>query len=341
MEALDSSSSSSDEDRGESTELDRGRNIVSKGNSKGTTRAADVELSSSENEEEDNDEELDHKNPRLINSQKVFEIKNETFTIISPRISPRTKELNDRYKSITNMMSNWKDLGDMDSSDGEEKIDIPKETERKGTADFPRDERSATEAEVNLGEISLDFWKNLSIPRPPSPPTAPLLQSDKALNDTSDQVPMDGISDYAGTFDKESQNVSLVVSKLPEAIVLEQRKKMDKVAHLEREKAIQLMKKREADILWRENCARERILQNELESKQRVQNELKKLNIESNEREEFLNRQFRRAKEDLEAHLAKKQAQLDEIHGSLSVGNEVCIFCNYYVYIDIHVTLYI
>lgn len=245
-------------------------------------------------------------------------------------LTPRTKEvagMNDRFNSLARMLSSVDDAEDDEVDESAILEDLLPRPIIKNDISQDSDDKNDIESDMEIIDdtsvINLEFWNSLSVPKPPSPSMSPSLILEDALISTAASTNVGSGTAYDEEFLKESANLSLSVSKVPKEVLIEQQKRIDEESISTRQKNIEIMKRRDTDILWREHLARERILQKEAQTKIQNEYDLKKLHQEANEREEFLNRQFRKAKEDLEEFVKTQQAQLVEVHGKLEEGNEV------------------
>lgn len=157
------------------------------------------------------------------------------------------------------------------------------------------------------------FWSKLSegIPPPPIQYSLPI----EDIYAPPEPPP------YEEEFKEETETVGINIHRVPESVVQTQRKKMETVMLQERRKVIDSVKSKEIDILWREHLARLRVENLEKESKLRIENEKAKFVTSASEKEKLLSRNFRRAREELEASLKRQEGVIRERYGRIQIGD--------------------
>jgi hypothetical protein len=153
--------------------------------------------------------------------------------------------------------------------------------------------------------ILIDFWENRDIP-----------SADLTEIDISVRLP-DSVKAYNEEFVENSKELSLNISKLPEDIIYKQREAMEESLIYEKYKITQEIKKKEADVVWREHLARERLKVIEFDSALRLRKEKEKFTENVLEKEKYMGDVFRRAKFTLEKDLMAKQGTIKEKYGEL------------------------
>lgn len=123
-------------------------------------------------------------------------------------------------------------------------------------------------------------------------------------------------------FTMQSKSVSLVISKLPEEVILKKKKQLDAEVVAEKRRDAQDNIKSQANLLYLENEARERVHRLQEKASDKVRKEKEAMVAEMFSREAAIGREFRRAREVLESDLKKEQAFLMEKHGTLLSGEQ-------------------
>ena len=154
------------------------------------------------------------------------------------------------------------------------------------------------------------FWDDAEIP-PPPPAAMPHLA-------ISSQETLD----YRLAFTDEAKSLGLQVSKVPQEAIDQQRKQLEETLFKEQVLQMTAAKKREADVVFREHLARERIKKLEAESTERLRIEKEKLSEAMSIREVRLGESFRVAKENLESDIKAQGALIKEKYGDLNLEHE-------------------
>jgi hypothetical protein len=185
---------------------------------------------------------------------------------------------------------------------------------------------AAVEQERTLDEILLDLknedaelmqlWADENIPPAPQ------------MVDTSDEKvgyvpgPPPEVKNYMTRFQNVADAQGVEISRVPEEVVERHEEDMERFVRKEQMEELGRMKRIEADLLWRENEARRRVLVAEEKAKEDIRN-FRMQNIDqSAARERNLYRQFRRAKQDLEEGLSDQKAVLRERYGEVTSSIE-------------------
>lgn len=170
---------------------------------------------------------------------------------------------------------------------------------------------------VALEDVELtDFFKNLSVAKPNAvdsiddfAPTA-IMPAEPTVMDIS-------------SFEDGSKTLSLTVSKVPDDVVEDYNEKVKAALAAERQKIVDELKNHEADIIWREHAAQERIRLMESAARHRTVVEKQKIAKEKLRKEKEIGQQFRRVREKLDAGIKKQHAAVKETYGHLQFHQEV------------------
>lgn len=159
-------------------------------------------------------------------------------------------------------------------------------------------------------EVS-NFWLDASVPSPDITafPEDVILQIDT--------------NDYEPYFERESEPIGLTIKSVPESVITEKRNELEAALFAEKVAMVNDLKSKEVDVMWREHLARVRVMKMEEEAKERLNLEKEKLSQTLIERERQLGREFRRAREDLEAAVQKQNAIVRERFGEVIMNQEV------------------
>eukprot|EP01041_Mallomonas_annulata_P000103 gene103-145_t len=121
---------------------------------------------------------------------------------------------------------------------------------------------------------------------------------------------------------EELDNIALAISRVPEEVMMGQKRAMDQEFLKERKSMVEMLKRKEADILWREHLARQRVDKMEQEARHRIEQEKIKMSESFFEKEASIGRDFRRAREELENRLTQQKASIREKYGDLTVTSK-------------------
>jgi hypothetical protein len=113
-------------------------------------------------------------------------------------------------------------------------------------------------------------------------------------------------------FNGAAEPVSLVVSRIPEEVIHQQRLQAEELISHEKEKHQNIIKNKEYELILLENNAKERLY-----------NEKEKLIDSIIRRERSIGREFRRAREILEASIRRQSAVVREKYGEQITHHEV------------------
>jgi hypothetical protein len=180
---------------------------------------------------------------------------------------------------------------------------------------FRKENSTADEAQVLL-----DFWKDEAMPTPQVDTTLPKLEDLRQPDEASIDEQLK--RDYLRDFGVEANSVSLTVSKIPEDVLRAKKKELDDRILKNKVADAEDMVRKQADLLWKEDDARGRLLKLQKESLDKVRAERELSFKEMQEREAALGREFRRAREALEYQLKQQQSSLREKFGDLKLGEQ-------------------
>lgn len=128
------------------------------------------------------------------------------------------------------------------------------------------------------------------------------------------------IPTYESDFDKECKSISLIVNKIPIDVIKKEKNDLNLIISQEKVRnALELLNK-ENDIIWRENLARQRILQIEKNSKKKLNDENILNILEGEKKEKKIGRDFRRARENLEAGVRRQLVSIRERFGDILIA---------------------
>lgn len=129
-------------------------------------------------------------------------------------------------------------------------------------------------------------------------------------------------SAYVDEFVTESKNVSVVISKVSEEVIRKKKEELEAEVVAEKRRDIEDNVKQQANLLYLENEARQRVQRLQDQMLVKVKKEKENMVSELFSREAAIGREFRRAREVLEQDLKKEQALLMEKHGQLLSGEQ-------------------
>ena len=138
----------------------------------------------------------------------------------------------------------------------------------KAKSQSPR-ERSPEEILTDLkneDEGLLNLWQDDTIPPPPF-----------AVDGTNEALgyvvgPPIVADSYVSEFKEAAESVGIEISRIPEEVVLKHEEAMDEAVRREQMQAVEMMKRNEADLLWRENEARARVIESERRARENIDN---------------------------------------------------------------------
>jgi len=186
----------------------------------------------------------------------------------------------------------------------------------ENTADFKIDEPGAPS--IELEDISLgQVWTDLDIPEPIDPSdNLPILSL------LSEREEFNGVM-TADVFNEDSQQLSVTVSRIPEAVVAAKQAEIERLAQEERLKMLQKLRDREKDIDYRETAAKDAVQSKEQEARKRLDAEKSKVAALALKKEKTLAQDFRKMREELEGGIKRQQGAVKEHFGKLLVHQEV------------------
>eukprot|EP00607_Mallomonas_marina_P001244 CAMPEP_0182436446 /NCGR_PEP_ID=MMETSP1167-20130531/81651_1 /TAXON_ID=2988 /ORGANISM="Mallomonas Sp, Strain CCMP3275" /LENGTH=394 /DNA_ID=CAMNT_0024628635 /DNA_START=66 /DNA_END=1246 /DNA_ORIENTATION=- len=198
----------------------------------------------------------------------------------------------------------------------------PKAEEVPGAPDTVAEGPQNEDAPIEVDEsIFLDFLNDSTLPPPPD---IPLYEYDGTVPDSLPEATEVNISEEKKMdfHEEEFDNIALAINRIPEEALETQKSTMEAEFLRERRRMVEVMKKKESDIIWREHQARLRIDKMEADAKKRIQYEKVKLAESFVKRERAMGREFRRVREDLEDKLKKQKAVIKETYGDLLVNSK-------------------
>jgi hypothetical protein len=180
----------------------------------------------------------------------------------------------------------------------------------------------AQAASMELEDITLvQLWANNELPEVPdrsaNAPTLALVSDREALRSDMN----------AELFTEDAKPLKVTVSRIPEAVVSERKAEMERLAQEERLIMLDKLRKREEDIDFRENTAREKLRVKEQEARKRLDAEKQKAASLALRKQKNLAQDFRKMREQLEEGVKKQQGAIKENFGKLLVHEEVR--CNF------------
>ncbi len=186
----------------------------------------------------------------------------------------------------------------------------------ENTADFKIDEPGAPS--IELEDISLgQVWTDQDIPEPIDPSdNLPILSL------LSEREEFNGVM-TADVFNEDSQQLSVTVSRIPEAVVAAKQAEIERLAQEERLKMLQKLRDREKDIDYRETAAKDSVQSKEQEARKRLDAEKSKVAALALKKEKTLAQDFRKMREELEGGIKRQQGAVKEHFGKLLVHQEV------------------
>jgi hypothetical protein len=138
-------------------------------------------------------------------------------------------------------------------------------------------------------------------------------------------LPLDD-ADVESQFSIGVDDIKIQINKIPEEVVTEKKQAVEKAMLDQHRKTLDDVKKLKIDTVWRENLARKRIEEMEKEARDRLNSERKKMMELAMRKETAIGREFRKAREELEAGIQRQQAAVKENFGKILIYNDVSIF---------------
>ena len=167
---------------------------------------------------------------------------------------------------------------------------------------------SVEEEDASLG----NFWKSIQ----PPPPPLDLALSAAAVAAAAVVTEFDFDRDFAVA----AEQVSVSISKVPDQVLQHEKSRLEARLFEQRELALDAIRTRESDLVWREVLARQRVESLEEAARVKVATEREKAEATFLEREKLLGRDFRRAREELELEIKRRNCALVEEFGHLGGG---------------------
>lgn len=202
-----------------------------------------------------------------------------------------------------------------------------REPPRYSLADVPPSSMTASDSDVFLSFLNDD-----SLPIPPVPTSValgvpPLPEAaafESAAEDVEQVTKARSINkDYVKEFDDAATKSSLTISKVPKEALLKKQRELDQTIIQDTRRLAKTSIKREADLLWRENAARERVIKMQSDTLAEIGAERARVLDELEQRETDVGMEFRRTRELLEEELEAKKAVIKERFGELSRDDKV------------------
>eukprot|EP01038_Epipyxis_sp_PR26KG_P005003 gene5003-6988_t len=123
-------------------------------------------------------------------------------------------------------------------------------------------------------------------------------------------------------FMNESRPLGLTVAKIPESVVRSEQERAELQNLEQQRKIIETIKRKEADVIWREHIGRERVMKLESEVKAKSEIERQKISEDWLDRELRLGEEFRKVREKLEDGIRQQQAAISESYGQVLIHEE-------------------
>lgn len=271
---------------------------------------------------------------------------------VDPEYSPRMDDIERKFKQLNRMVSSaeYDDLDDDHDNHSAKAIDdIEKGSDGSASVLFNPKRLDSEESvgnqqlvgsvtnEISINDtddIDFEIWENTDIPKPPTlsdMPTFEGLPFDLERGESHDAMAasagveeykqnrlVSSIPPYAQKFQQDADPVKMVISKIPEELLKSQHAQMENAAAKRRLDILNATKKRERGLLQREHLARARVEQMENDAQERLRQEGERRRLLEREREVDMGLKFRQAREEMEAHLAKKDSQLREVFGEVT-----------------------
>jgi hypothetical protein len=180
-------------------------------------------------------------------------------------------------------------------------------------------------------DIDFEIWESTDIPKPPKLADMPTLEdmsldiesgesgtASAGVEEAKQNRLLSSLPPYVQNFEQAADPVKMVISKIPEELVKAQHAEMESAAAKRRLDILNATKKRERGLLQREHLARARVEQMEADAQERLRREAERNRLLEREREVDMGIKFRQAREEIEAHLERKDAQLREVFGEVT-----------------------
>ena len=186
----------------------------------------------------------------------------------------------------------------------------------------------------NENEELMAFWDDGTMPIPPI--YCPVVASSSDGEETEiDADERDGrrerlsittafypppVPSFETNFEEESRSVTLLINRVPKELIMKQKQMMEVEIQEEKERNAVEFQRKESDIIWREHLARQRIIQVENSTRTRLNSEREKSLLAVDEKEKKIGRDFRRARENLEAGVKRQLISIQERFGEILIA---------------------
>lgn len=233
----------------------------------------------------------------------------------SPRTSPRATSAGERWGKLRKVVLSEGGTSILNSSvsdlrrpatAGEES---PRAQESPRLSNFRTLNAQLESEDMKLNEIwgASDFVK-------------PFILSSSQKPDVS--LPSDEM-DVGSQFSIGVDDIKIQINKIPEEVVTKKKEAVEKAMLDQHRKTLDDVKKMKIDTVWRENLARKRIEEMEKDARDRLNAERKKMMELAIRKETAIGREFRKAREELEAGIQRQQGAVKEHFGKILIYNEV------------------
>ena len=128
------------------------------------------------------------------------------------------------------------------------------------------------------------------------------------------------VPSFETNFEEESRSVTLLINRVPKELIMKQKQMMEVEIQEEKERNAVEFQRKESDIIWREHLARQRIIQVENSTRTRLNSEREKSLLAVDEKEKKIGRDFRRARENLEAGVKRQLISIQERFGEILIA---------------------
>jgi hypothetical protein len=118
-------------------------------------------------------------------------------------------------------------------------------------------------------------------------------------------------------------DIQIAINKIPEESIMEKKEAVERATLEQHKRTLDEVKRFKSDTIWRENLARKRIEALDLEQREKMKIERQKVMQLALRKESVINREFRKAREELEIGIRRQEAAVKEHFGKVLVFNEV------------------
>ena len=232
--------------------------------------------------------------PAGVSSRSNFALGVSSSPQISPRLSPRLSRKSTALRPQGSTMS------------------VLEPESRKS---------SGGDSAIGLEDVSLtEFWANEDIPEVPFDFDEKNDLPSLSLLSDAEIMKAEIVSDL---FNNDSKQLSLTVSRVPEEVVAEREAEIEKQAAEERHIMLDKLKKKEEDVKYREEHAKDDLKEREQEARRRLDAEKQKVASLALRKQRNLTQDFKRIREELEAGVKRQQGTVKEHFGKLLIHEEV------------------